>query len=37
MYFYGSYILNYLVDQLKNFKEPLLGINFNRVDKSRKN
>ena len=35
MYFYGSYIINYLLDHFKNFKEPLLGISFNKVNKSR--
>ena len=32
MYFYGSYIINYLVDHWKNIKESLLGI---KVNKSR--
>ena len=37
MYFYGSYIINYLLDHFKNFKELLLGSNFNRVNKSKIN
>lgn len=37
MYFYGSYIINYLLNHFKILKEPLLGFNFNRVNKSRIN